>query len=140
MELDNYSPLIHADGQENIAVTGRGTLDGGADAAHWWPWKGNKEFNGGPAQKRDRDRLVAETAQGVAPSERRYGDGHYLRPASSNPTAAANVFIEGVTVVHAPMWVLHPLLCAQRDHPRRHRPQPWAQQRRLRPRKAAATC
>ena len=33
MECWNYSPLIYAYGQENIAVTGEGTLDGQADAA-----------------------------------------------------------------------------------------------------------
>ena len=31
----NYSPLIYAFGQENIAVTGAGTLDG-SGAQAWW--------------------------------------------------------------------------------------------------------
>ena len=39
-ECLNYSPFIYADGQENIAITGAGTLDGQADCEHWWPWKG----------------------------------------------------------------------------------------------------
>lgn len=34
----NYSPLIYAVGQRNIAVTGRGTFDGQADA-FWFAWK-----------------------------------------------------------------------------------------------------
>jgi hypothetical protein len=34
----NYSPFIYAFEQENIAITGDGTLDGRADA-HWWPWR-----------------------------------------------------------------------------------------------------
>lgn len=111
MELHNYSPLIYADRQEKIAVTGRGKLDGGADAGHWWPWKGNKKFSGAHSQKADRDRLVVQTAQGVEASERRYGEGHYLRPSFIEPTRCRDVLIEGVTVVNAPMWVLHPLLC-----------------------------
>jgi polygalacturonase len=37
VELMNYSPLIYAFGQQNIAVTGPGTLDGQASEARWWP-------------------------------------------------------------------------------------------------------
>jgi len=40
VECMNYSPFIYADGQENIAVTGEGTLDGQCDCEHWWPRKG----------------------------------------------------------------------------------------------------
>ena len=39
VELINYSPFIYALDARDIAVTGRGTLDGRADADHWWPWK-----------------------------------------------------------------------------------------------------
>src|SRR6185436_178145 len=40
MELMNYSPLIYAYGEKNIAIRGRGTLDGQASAELWWAWKG----------------------------------------------------------------------------------------------------
>ncbi|MGE5137497.1 MAG: glycoside hydrolase family 28 protein [Gemmatimonadota bacterium] len=39
IELMNYSPFIYCYGQRNVAVTGAGTLDGQADANHWWNWK-----------------------------------------------------------------------------------------------------
>ena len=42
-ECMNYSPLLYAFEQTNIAVTGTGTLDGQADCDHWWPWKGNAD-------------------------------------------------------------------------------------------------
>ena len=35
VECYNYSPLIYAYEQENIAVTGKGTLDGQADDTNW---------------------------------------------------------------------------------------------------------
>jgi polygalacturonase len=38
-ECMNYSPLIYAFGQENIAVTGKGVLDGSASNENWWAWK-----------------------------------------------------------------------------------------------------
>src|SRR6185437_3863898 len=44
VELMNYSPLVYAYGQTNIAVTGKGILDGQANNEHWWNWVGNKKF------------------------------------------------------------------------------------------------
>jgi polygalacturonase len=111
MEHMGFSPLIHAFEQENIAVTGKGVLDGSADKKHWWPWKGNKEYHGGPSQKADRDLLVKQVAEGVPVKDRVYGEGHYLRPNFIQPHRCKNVLIEGVTIIRAPMWVIHPLLC-----------------------------
>ena len=37
-EVMNYSSLIYAFEQENIAVTGKGTLDGSAADENWWGW------------------------------------------------------------------------------------------------------
>ena len=37
-KLYNWSPLIYAYQQENIALTGKGTLDGQADKNNWWNW------------------------------------------------------------------------------------------------------
>ena len=34
----NYSPLIYARDAVDIALTGKGVLDGGADKDHWWNW------------------------------------------------------------------------------------------------------
>src|ERR1019366_2931897 len=42
IECYNYSPLIYAFGQKNVAVTGEGTLDGQADDTSWLAWKGRK--------------------------------------------------------------------------------------------------
>ncbi len=36
VELMNYSPLIYAYREQNIAVTGGGVLDGGASEENWW--------------------------------------------------------------------------------------------------------
>ena len=39
VELMNYSPLIYAYDAQDVAITGRGTLDGQADNARWWDWR-----------------------------------------------------------------------------------------------------
>lgn len=113
VELMNYSPLIYAWEAEDVAVTGEGTLDGQADRAHWWPWKGQREhgYTGGPQQKPARDRLFAMAERGVPVAERVFGEGDYLRPQFIQPYRCRNVLIEGVTIRNSPMWEIHPVLC-----------------------------
>jgi len=114
VELMGYSPLIYAFEQENVAVTGEGTLDGQADVTHWWPWKGNAEHGwtaGVPQQKQARDRLFGMAESGLPVARRRFGTGDYLRPQFIQPYRCRNVLIEGVTIRNSPMWEIHPVLC-----------------------------
>jgi polygalacturonase len=103
IELMNYSPFIYSYGQRNIAVTGQGTLNGQADASHWWNWK-NLETPGF-------DQLEAQADAGVPVSQRIYGDGYYLPPQMIQPFASDTVLLEGVTVINSPFWHLNPNLC-----------------------------
>ena len=110
----NYSPLIYAYEEENIAVTGKGILDGQGSNENWWNWKGNKNSGwteGTPNQKDDRDKLFKLAENNVPPEERVFGDGHYLRPNFVQPYKCKNVLIEGVTFKNSPMWFIHPVLC-----------------------------
>jgi len=107
VELMNYSPLVYAYDQENVAVTGEGTLDGQAGPEHWWPWK---RSDGPMSQKADRDRLFRQAEDGVPVAGRVFGDGHYLRPQFIQPYRCHNVLIEGITIRNSPMWVIHPVL------------------------------
>ncbi|MGC9665510.1 glycoside hydrolase family 28 protein [Planosporangium sp. 12N6] len=114
VELYNYSPLVYALDQENIAVTGTGILDGQADNQHWWPWKGNAAYGwkpGDPNQNDARARLLAMAEQGVPVEQRVFGDGGYLRSSFIQPYRCRNVLVEGVTIVNSPMWEIHPTLC-----------------------------
>jgi polygalacturonase len=112
MECYNYSPLIHAAGQENIAVTGSGVLDGQADEQNWWSWKGKKGSPPGASnQNAARNRLVQMVDQNTPVSQRRFGDGSFLRPCFVEFNGCRNVLIEGVRIRRSPMWELHPLLC-----------------------------
>jgi polygalacturonase len=114
VELFNYSPFIYARDQQNIAITGEGTLDGQSDAEHWWPWNGRAAYGwkeGAPNQRPDRNRLMEMAESNVPVEERVFGAGHYLRPQFVQPYRCQNVLIEGVTIVNSPMWELHPVLC-----------------------------
>jgi polygalacturonase len=98
-EVMNYSPLIYAFEQTNIAITGAGTLDGQGSSWHIW-----KSID-------DPGKLVAMAARGVPREQRIFGDGHHLRPNFVVPFRCRNVLIEGVRIVNSPMWVLNPVYC-----------------------------
>jgi unsaturated rhamnogalacturonyl hydrolase len=107
-ECMNYSPLIYAYEQQNIAVTGQGTLDGSATWENWWHfvrrdgWVTNLPPSG---------RLLLEHgARGTPVAERIFGDGHRLRPNFIQPFRCQNILIEGITITNAPMWVINPVL------------------------------
>jgi polygalacturonase len=116
VELMNYSPFIYAYDKKNIAVTGKGILDGQADNEHWWPWKGSSEFGwkeGAPSQLDSmcRPLLMKMGDENVPVKERIFGNGHYLRPTFIEFYKCQNVLIENVTLLNAPFWFVHPTLC-----------------------------
>jgi polygalacturonase len=100
-EVMNYSPFIYALGQENIAITGAGTLDGQGSKAVWYSWK----------RLPDARELVEMGDRGVPVEQRVFGEGHHLRPYFIQPTRCRNVLIKGVHIVDSPMWVITPLYC-----------------------------
>ena len=110
IECWNYSPLIFAVGQKNVAVTGAGTLDGQADDSTWLAWKGRKG-GGAKTQTVARKRLDDMNNQNVPVDQRRFGNGDYLRPNFIQFQRCENVLIEGVKIRRSPMWEIHPLLC-----------------------------
>ncbi len=114
VELMNYSPFIYAFEQENIAITGQGTIDGNANCEHWWQWKGRMRCGWtqeAPEQTRDRNLLFEMAEKGVPVSERVFGQGHYLRPQFIQPYRCKNLLLESVTLKNSPMWQVHPVLC-----------------------------
>jgi polygalacturonase len=119
VELMNYSPLIYAYEQENIAITGEGELNGQANDENWWFWKGRwghagqeRELKeGAPTQKDANERLKKMAEDGVPVKDRIFGEGDYLRPNFIQPYKCKNVLIEGVTIKESPMWIIHPVLC-----------------------------
>jgi len=113
-ELMGLSPLIYAFEQENVGVSGEGTLDGQANEQYWWPWKGGTEFGwkqGMPNYNAARQRLLAMAEQGVPVTQRVFGADAYFRPQFVQPYRCRNVLIENVTIVNSPMWEIHPVLC-----------------------------
>ena len=117
MEIMGYSPLIYAYKQTNIAVTGKGTVDGQANRTTWWPWKGSNFSSvdwgipGVPTQAEARNKLMQDMENNVPVAQRIYAEGSYLRPVFVQPYQCTNVLIEGITITNAPFWLLNPVLC-----------------------------
>lgn len=113
VECMNFSPLIYSYGEENIAITGKGILDGQGSNENWWSWKGNKDSGwkeGLPHQKNDRNLLFEMAENNIPPEQRIFGEGHYLRPNFFQPYKCKNILIDGVTFKDSPMWFIHPVL------------------------------
>jgi polygalacturonase len=116
VELMGYSPLIYARGQSNIAITGEGVIDGGADKSTWWPWKGhhtraNWEINSAQTQQAARDALFRDAENGLPVENRIYAENAFLRPPLIQTYECQNVLVDGVTLKDSPFWLLHPVLC-----------------------------
>jgi unsaturated rhamnogalacturonyl hydrolase len=109
IECMNYSPLIYALDAENIAVTGKGTLDGAAAEDNWWKWA-KKGPDGLSMASPDAKALNRMAESGTPVNERVFGKGHYLRPNFIQTYRSKNVLIEGLTIVRSPMWEVHPVL------------------------------
>src|SRR5699024_10919253 len=96
VEAYNYSPMIYAFKLKNVAVTGKGTLDGQGD--HWWEWAEGKDFG-------ERTEVTK-----VPLSRRKYGKGAGLegmRPHFMIFWKSENILVEGITLKDSPMWNVH---------------------------------
>ena len=113
-ELMNYSPLIYAKNKTNVAITGKGTLNGQADSSNWWIWSGGKNYGwkkGIPSQNDPENRqvLIDMAEKGVPVAERIFGEGRYLRPSFVEFFECNTVLIKDVKIINAPFWILHPI-------------------------------
>lgn len=114
VEVMNYSPFIYAYEQENVAITGSGTIDGNANNEVWWPWKGKTEYGwkkGEPNGDADVAKLFQMAEDGVPVAQRVFGEGCFIRTNFIQPYKCQNVLIDSVTLKRSPMWEIHPVLC-----------------------------
>jgi len=109
IDLMNYSPFIYAYEQENIAVTGKGILNGQANDSTWWHWNG---WGKPPRLQTKATNILYKMAQKNTPVEERiFGEGSFIRPNFVQPYKCKNILFEDITLINSPAWILHPVLC-----------------------------
>lgn len=116
LDCINYSPLIYAYKETDIAITGEGTIDGNGSDDTWWLMSGKtpkskdivvEEKQQNPGGRAD---LLKMAENGVPIKKRIFGPKKGLRPQMVNFNQCDGILIEGVTMVRSPFWVMHPLL------------------------------
>jgi len=114
MDCYNIHPLIYAIDATNIALTGKGTIDGQASNEVWWWMNGNSDYGwreGMNNQKiAGRMQLLGHEQNQTPVEERRFGLEGALRPQLVNLNNCNTVLIEDLTLKNSPFWVIHPVL------------------------------
>lgn len=122
LDLINYQPCIYSNGAKNIAITGKGTIDGNGSRETFWQWTGLERFGYKEGVTKEncrlpkdgseigaRDLLQKMCEENVPVDQRVFGQGCGLRPQLVNLVNSENILIEGVTMIDSPFWVMHPL-------------------------------
>ncbi|HCM60156.1 MAG TPA: glycoside hydrolase [Bacteroidales bacterium] len=113
MDCYNIHPLIYAMDATNIALSGKGTIDGQASDEAWWWMNGNPDYGwkeGMNNQKlAGRKQLLAFEQNQTPVEERRFGLEGALRPQLVNFNNCNTVLIEDLTLKNSPFWVIHPV-------------------------------
>ena len=112
----NYSPCIYAYKATDIAITGKGIIDGGGNNDTFWQWNGNPRFGYKEGVTKEsqklgsRSKLLKMAEDGVPFDERKFGMGYGLRPQLVNMVHCERILIKDVKMINSPFWVIHPLL------------------------------
>lgn len=96
--LYNYSPLIYGNNVENVAITGKGIIDGEAKNT-WIKWK--------PLEGKDKLLSREMNHKNTPLKERIFGEGHFLRPQLIQFLNSKNILIEDVKIEDSPFWCIH---------------------------------
>jgi len=130
-QMRNQSPLS-ATGAVNIAITGKGIIDGNGDG--WRAVKKDKLTESQWKKLVASGGLVSEDQKTWYPSEKFLKGSKMQNPGAISPekdeafyesikdflrpnllllTSCKNILLEGVTFQNSPAWCLHPLMCEQ---------------------------
>ncbi len=108
VDVFSFSPLFYAYKEENIAITGRGKING--HGKKWWDHALNFPKDQFPRDKWQQtfDSLNATILLPDDPRQMKIG---FLRPPFIQPLYCKNVLIEGITITNSPFWTVTPEFC-----------------------------
>lgn len=106
-DVTNFSPFFYAYKAENIAIRGRGLING--HGKKWW------DFSEGYDEKKPRSKWQLEfdrlNKDILRPDLKGWVERGFLRPPFIQPMYCKNVLIEGITIINSPFWTVNPQFC-----------------------------
>jgi polygalacturonase len=113
-QVTNFSPLIYGNHLENVAIQGRGVLDGQGEA--WWSYfkrlDRDEPVRGTWRTDSKWQREFARLNQGIPlPDDTRRIEMGFLRPPLIQILNSRNVSIKDVTLRNSPFWTVNPVYC-----------------------------
>ncbi len=105
LECMNYHPFIYSRNQENVAITGKGVIEGNAQV--WWDLARTTQLE-------SLQKLYDLVESGVEPEKRNCLDFEptsYLRPSLIQFINCKKVMVEGIELHSGPMWTNHFIYC-----------------------------
>lgn len=107
VDVTSFSPLFYANKMNNIAIIGRGLIDG--HGKKWWDFvEGYKE-----SQPRSKWQKIFDSLNKniLLPDEPKQMVRGFLRPPFIQPINCTNIRIEGITIQNSPFWTVNPEFC-----------------------------
>ena len=110
-DVVNFSPLIYANGAENIAITGRGTLNGNGKT--WWMYFFDHIYGKDTTDNLSRwqREFFKHNQDVVAPDLPGWIEKGFLRPPFIQFMHCKDILVEGITIINSPFWTLNPQYC-----------------------------
>ena len=113
-EVKTFSPFIYGEKLENIAIHGRGLLDGQGDP--WWKFWRDLRAENTKTKKWTRDskwqkEFARQNPKLERPEDARRLDSQFLRPPFFQCLDCKNISIRDVTLKNSPFWTINPVYC-----------------------------
>jgi len=115
--MKTFSPLIHAEGAENLTIKGRGILDG--NGFKWWDFDLPLIYEARSTGKITEDKITPLQRQWEEANKDLVVEDYFLptlerrffRPPFIQFYECKNIWIEGVTIKNSPFWTINPEFC-----------------------------
>lgn len=107
-DVTNFSPLFYAYEAENIAIRGRGTIDG--QGKKWWDYF-FQQREPDATRSKWQDEFARQNQGIILPDQPNMIELGFLRPPFIQPMYCKNVLIEGITIQNSPFWTVNPEFC-----------------------------
>jgi polygalacturonase len=111
LECYAMHPCVFATGQEDIAIRGKGAIDG--NGQYWWDAVRKKKSGGQKRPQTPEELALAALNQGYEnqPSGGGGRNIQFLRPPLVQFFNCSRIRLEGITLGNSPFWTIHPVYC-----------------------------